>query len=309
MHEDLGELLDRCHAVEGDMARYARRRLLPLIRRADMRRTRLFRQWWVMPLSYARCIEEPLTQILLDPEPHERVLDLSSPKLLALYQAGTGCRGVIASDIDKVSMDDVGAIRAATETRFGLSVFDGRRLPFPDASLDAAYSVSAIEHIPGTGDSEVVAEMARVLKPGGRLVVTLPAHHEYFEEWVTTTFYWDEFTETGPDGRTFYQRRYDDDALRQRLGTSGLDLVDAIYVAERPFRPVHVREDGMLSHNSSQIPEHVRRTPLRRALIRIPHYQYRLESNLSRSLRYLTRDATDPQVRQVAAILVKPPAA
>ena len=44
-----------------------------------------------------------------------------------------------------------------------------RDLPFRDASFDAIYSMGTIEHFDET--ERAIAEMARVLKPGGRLLV------------------------------------------------------------------------------------------------------------------------------------------
>ncbi|MFI8419083.1 class I SAM-dependent methyltransferase [Streptomyces sp. NPDC085479] len=48
---------------------------------------------------------------------------------------------------------------------------DARRLPFPDASLDAVCAVWLLHLVPYTG--EIVAEAARVLRPGGVLAVTV----------------------------------------------------------------------------------------------------------------------------------------
>ncbi len=46
-------------------------------------------------------------------------------------------------------------------------------LDFPDGSFDALISVHAIEHIPALDDA--LAEMARVLRPGGRVLFIYPA--------------------------------------------------------------------------------------------------------------------------------------
>lgn len=49
---------------------------------------------------------------------------------------------------------------------------DGRHLAFPAGAFDVAYSLSSIEHFGGlTGAQSAVDEMARVLKPGGLLVL------------------------------------------------------------------------------------------------------------------------------------------
>jgi SAM-dependent methyltransferase len=50
-------------------------------------------------------------------------------------------------------------------------VADAMRLPFADASFDAAIAMHMLYH--ATDPEAAVAELARVLKPGGRLVVTL----------------------------------------------------------------------------------------------------------------------------------------
>lgn len=48
----------------------------------------------------------------------------------------------------------------------------GMDLPFADASFDTVVAFQVLEHVPEPG--RMVAEMARVLAPGGRLVLTAP---------------------------------------------------------------------------------------------------------------------------------------
>jgi SAM-dependent methyltransferase len=57
--------------------------------------------------------------------------------------------------------------------RRSVDVFgDGRRLPFADGSFDTVLSTEVLEHVMAPG--AMVEEMARVLKPGGRLLITVP---------------------------------------------------------------------------------------------------------------------------------------
>ena len=60
------------------------------------------------------------------------------------------------------------------EDRLEVRWMDARRLDFPDERFDVAFSLSSIEHFGSPADiARLVAEMGRVLKPGGHaLVVT-----------------------------------------------------------------------------------------------------------------------------------------
>lgn len=49
---------------------------------------------------------------------------------------------------------------------------DGRALPFADGSFDTVLSTEVLEHV--MAPAEVLREMARVLKPEGRLLLTVP---------------------------------------------------------------------------------------------------------------------------------------
>ena len=53
-------------------------------------------------------------------------------------------------------------------------VADVRRLPFPDRSIDVVLSNSTLDHFSAARDLEVsIQELARILKPGGLLLITL----------------------------------------------------------------------------------------------------------------------------------------
>jgi SAM-dependent methyltransferase len=59
-------------------------------------------------------------------------------------------------------------------------VYDGRRLPLDDASVDRIACFDAFHHVPN--QDELLAEMHRVLRPGGRLVMAEPGEgHSHAE--------------------------------------------------------------------------------------------------------------------------------
>lgn len=97
----------------------------------------------------------------------KRCLDLGSDNgvvsLLLRRQGGSWASGDLTAET-------VEAIRALVETDVHQVRED--RLPFPDAEFDLVVVADMLEHV---GDeSAFVAELARILKPGGRLVVNTP---------------------------------------------------------------------------------------------------------------------------------------
>ena len=58
--------------------------------------------------------------------------------------------------------------------------YDGARLPFPDASFDTVLNVQVLEHT--TTPQALMGEMARVLRPGGTLILNAPFCFRLHEE-------------------------------------------------------------------------------------------------------------------------------
>jgi SAM-dependent methyltransferase len=61
--------------------------------------------------------------------------------------------------------------------------FDGRSIPFPDASFDHVLCTEVLEHV--EEPSALISEMLRVLRPGGTIMVTVPfaarVHHAPYD--------------------------------------------------------------------------------------------------------------------------------
>jgi len=64
------------------------------------------------------------------------------------------------------------AVRAEAGPHTGFLLADAQRLPFRDETVDAVVSSAALQLIPDT--EAALAEMSRVLRPGGRLAVMVP---------------------------------------------------------------------------------------------------------------------------------------
>jgi SAM-dependent methyltransferase len=185
-----------------------------------------FVHWLFGGADYSRAVEYPLAARLLQARAGERLLDV-----------GAGRRGEFAALARKAGLDvtaiderdDVGAEAADRSLRFQRA--DARRLPFEDESFERITAISTIEHIPD-GDDRAMAELGRVLRPGGRLVVTVPFNPlKRADLYIRGGVY-------GREGeRVFFERVYDEEELERRLiAPSGLRLAERIYLGEPGVR-------------------------------------------------------------------------
>jgi SAM-dependent methyltransferase len=111
-------------------------------------------------------LEEPLVRGLLDTLPPGPVLDAAcGTGRHAAHLAGAG-REVIGVDASEAML----AVARRRLPGADLRVGDLAALPLPDASVAGAVCALALSHEPDLGPA--VAELGRVLRPGGRLVIS-----------------------------------------------------------------------------------------------------------------------------------------
>jgi len=112
----------------------------------------------------------------------ERVLDVGCGRGLMLVGAAKRLTTGKASGIDLWQAEDLSGNRpeATMENaeaegvadRVDVQTADMRKIPFPDATFDVIVSCSAIHNIyDAAGRREAIAEIVRVLKPGGGAVI------------------------------------------------------------------------------------------------------------------------------------------
>jgi SAM-dependent methyltransferase len=143
-----------------------------LVERGDTRTG--YRQWaatYDEPRNSLFDADEPVIHEIIGGFPSGDALDAAcGTGRYAEHLAGLGHR-VTGVDTSPDMLDRARARVPSAEFRLG----DLHRLPMPDSSVELIVSGLALSHVPALGP--VMAEFARVLRPGGHLVVS-DAHHE-----------------------------------------------------------------------------------------------------------------------------------
>ena len=100
---------------------------------------------------------------------------------------------------------------------------DARALPFPGGSMDFVLATDVIEHV--DDDAGALREIFRVLAPGGKVLITVPAFQSLW----------------GPeDERSWHKRRYRLRPLVRLVATTGLRPIAQYYFNYLLFLPVWV---------------------------------------------------------------------
>jgi SAM-dependent methyltransferase len=152
----------------------------------------------------------------------QRVLDLGCGGGRHTYEAMRRGATVVALDYSAEVVADVrnfvNAMIAAGELppalKGGAVNADALALPFPDATFDRIIASEVLEHI--WADELAISELVRILRPGGRLAVTVPTRLPERVCWALDRKYHDT-----PGGHIRIYRRRD---LESKLADAGLAL-------------------------------------------------------------------------------------
>jgi SAM-dependent methyltransferase len=149
--------------------------------------------------------------------PGELVLDLGCGAGRHAFEASRRGARVVAFDYSAAELKDVAAMFAALEpAQLAVGVNgDATRLPFADGVFDRVIAAEVLEHI--VDDEAAMAELARVLRPGGTMAVTVPAWLPERVCWALSDEYHAPFVEGG------HVRIYTRRGIRQRLRGAGLE--------------------------------------------------------------------------------------
>ena len=161
-------------------------------------------------------------------QPGDLVLDLGCGFGRHAFEAARRGANVVALDAGRDEVEGVAAMfqamaeageidRAALHTAAVQG--DALHLPFADATFDRVICSEVLEHIPD--DLGAMRELARVLRPGGTMAVTVPRFGPELINWALS----DEYHNVPGGHIRIYRRRI----LRERLTSVGLDVTGQHY--------------------------------------------------------------------------------
>ena len=158
----------------------------------------------------------------------DRVLDLGCGFGRHAFEAARRGADVVALDAGRDEVEGVAATFAAmleagelrpTDVHTAAVQADAMHLPFADGAFDRVVCSEVLEHIPD--DRGAMAELARVLRPGGTMAVTVPRFGPEVVNWALSDAY-----HNVPGGHIRIYRRA---TLEGRLRAVGLEVTGHHY--------------------------------------------------------------------------------
>jgi ubiquinone/menaquinone biosynthesis C-methylase UbiE len=116
-----------------------------------------------------------------------------------------------------------------------------QRFPFPDGSFEVVWCSEVLEHL--FDPAFALREMHRILRPGGRLLVTVP-YHGRFKNVLIALFNWDEHFVPSTSHIRFYTKR----SLGRIVSAAGLDSIRIKTCGmARPLRDLFIATNILLT--------------------------------------------------------------
>jgi ubiquinone/menaquinone biosynthesis C-methylase UbiE len=161
-----------------------------------------------------------------------RVLDLGcGPGALAVPLAMEG-REVVAFDLS-TEMVQVAKSLIGDLPNTSFCVGDAVSLPFAAGAFDVVVTTGVLEYVPSI--ERALAEIARVLRPGGSIVATVSLPRTLERQVTRLVGPWLVHLKGGTASSSMFHRAYDVNEIEKLLGIAGFEILDRRFSCFAPF--------------------------------------------------------------------------
>ena len=187
----------------------------------------------IFPMDSVRYFEFDFMWEAIKSKKVDSYLDVSSPRLfpLVVINKNPGLKGDLLNPakndlpLTKSLADGIGL---SERCRFHDELINDAA--FADNSFDLITCISVLEHIPD--DQSAILKMWNLLRPGGKLLISIPCAAKASEEYINLDEY--ELLDKDENGFVFYQRYYDERLIKERItNLIGQPEKTAIYAEKR----------------------------------------------------------------------------
>lgn len=159
--------------------------------------------------SWQKSYIEKIKKYMLEGNHKKVLIDIASGSgYVAIEMAKLGLN-VIATDLTPEAIENLNKYKK----KFSLSNLKlikcyAEKIPLPDKSVDFIVANAILEHIPN--EKQAIGEWKRILKPGGKMFITVPLKYQYIWPflWIPNYVH---------DKRIGHLRRYDLETLKYRF--------------------------------------------------------------------------------------------
>lgn len=159
-------------------------------------------------------------------------LDVSSPRLIPLMLLMQNKAAIVnIINPDRTDIQETrqlaDALKLTSRCVYKNSTIEMAK--YSPETFDLITCISVLEHIPA--DREAVEVMWLLLRPGGRLILTLPCMAQPLEQYISRNDY--NILSPGSDGYTFWQRYYNEERLHESIFNIAGEPTNMVIYGER----------------------------------------------------------------------------
>jgi len=190
----------------------------------------------ILGVDFSRCFEYSHAIKETDPKVGMDILDIGATRV-SFFPLFIGSKGakVTVIDVDQnVHKIKKYAKNKVDAENLNTLLCDATKMNFPDSFYDLVYCISTIEHIDYEGDIMAMEEIGRVLKPGGKAIISVP--YGQYEESTWGKWFFRVYDYAALDHRLIKPSKLNLNSVIFHGDSKVRKFSNALYKLPKPFR-------------------------------------------------------------------------